>query len=99
MIELTEPKYGTQCNHCFSKEDVKEIGFLTDGQGVIVRLCAKCRKELAGLLNSEMRCSNCSKCKFQAVRGTGCYDYRCKKHSIWVRWGFYCPDWKKKEKK
>lgn len=50
MIELTKPKYGTRCNDCFSDEDVKEINLHGNGQGVVIRLCTKCRGELIRLL-------------------------------------------------
>lgn len=46
MIELTKPMYGTRCNHCFSNDNVKEISIHSDGMGIIIRLCAKCRGEL-----------------------------------------------------
>ena len=41
-------------------------------------------------------CSNCSHSKFQAIRGTSCFGYRCKKHRIWGKYGFYCSDWSKR---
>lgn len=50
MIELTEPKYGTRCNNCFSNDNVKEISIHSDGQGVVIRLCAICRGELIRVL-------------------------------------------------
>ena len=50
MIELTKPQYGKSCNNCFSDEDVKEIVIHSNGQGIAIRLCAKCRGELIRLL-------------------------------------------------
>lgn len=53
MITLDEPKYGTTCEHCFSKENVKEITLQTDGHSLVIRLCVKCRGELNNLLTQE----------------------------------------------
>lgn len=44
-------------------------------------------------------CSNCSHSKFQAIRGTSCFGYRCKKLGIWGKYGFRCSDWSKREEK
>lgn len=41
-------------------------------------------------------CSNCSHSKYQAVRGTGGYDYRCQRHKMWGACDFHCSDWSKK---
>lgn len=50
MIELTKAKHGFLCQNCFERDDVKEINFHTNGTGIIVRLCAKCRGELIRVL-------------------------------------------------
>ena len=50
MIRLTEAKHGFMCQNCFEKDNVKEIDFNTNGTGIIVRLCAKCRGELIRVL-------------------------------------------------
>ena len=50
MIKLTESKHGFLCQNCFDKYNVKEIGFNTNGTGIIIRLCAKCRGELIRVL-------------------------------------------------
>ena len=55
MIELTKPQYGKSCNNCFSDEDVKEMVIRSNGQGVAIRLCAKCRRKLLLLLDNDMK--------------------------------------------
>lgn len=47
-------QYGRRtCQCCFSEEDVKEIYFRNDRQGVVVALCKKCRCDLRALLEQE----------------------------------------------
>lgn len=50
MIAITEAKHGFMCQNCFDKDDVKEIDFRSNGTGIIVRLCVKCRDELIRVL-------------------------------------------------
>lgn len=53
MIFLEEAKHGFICQTCGGREAVKELYFRMDGNGVIVRLCVKCRGELNHLLTQE----------------------------------------------
>ena len=55
MIETREPIYGNMCQNCMSKDNVKEIVIHYDGQGVVIRLCNKCRTELANTLTDDLK--------------------------------------------
>ena len=52
MIRIEKTEFRGQCNCCFGRDDVKEILFRREnsagmGNGTVVCLCEKCRKELA----------------------------------------------------
>ena len=55
MIEIKLPGHGFLCQNCFGKNDVKELEFHTVGTGIIVRLCADCRKELIQKLDDDFK--------------------------------------------
>ena len=51
MIEVVKSKPYRMCNCCNSNDDVIEIFFRSEHQGVGVALCKKCREELIAELN------------------------------------------------
>lgn len=58
MIGIEKCGKYRRCGCCFSNEDVKEIAFRADSHGVVVALCAKCRKELLRELEKERMTDN-----------------------------------------
>ncbi len=71
--------------------DYTIYGVLTDCDNMLKSQQA----EIERMKREGKTCANCSMCKTRKARGTGCYYQRCKKHNMWVRYGFYCSDWQK----
>jgi len=51
MIEIVKSQPYRMCNCCYSNDNVIEIFFRSDHQGVGVAICKKCREELIAELN------------------------------------------------
>ena len=53
MIRVENGGHYDSCNCCHSKEDVKQIKFMSEYSGIIVVLCRNCRNELFQKLQEE----------------------------------------------
>ena len=54
FIVKTMEGFTRKCQCCCSDDNVKEIAFRSNNQGIVVALCEKCRNELIDVIVDDM---------------------------------------------